>query len=49
MALAIEAVNNAVNGALQVVDINEGAVGEMVLLEIAPAVLDRVQLRCILG
>ena len=49
LALAIEAAGGAVDGTIEIVGIDEGAVGEMVLLEIAPAVLDRVQLGRILG
>ena len=49
LALAIEAAGGAVDGTIEIVGIDEGAVGEMVLLEIAPAVLDRVQFGRILG
>lgn len=49
LAFAIEASDGGVDGAVEVVGIGKGAIGEVMLLEIAPAVLDRVEFRGILG
>ena len=45
LSLVIEAGDRGRDGASESVDIGEGAVGELMLLEIAPASLDVVQLR----
>ena len=45
LSLVVEAGNRVRDGASESVDIGEGAVGELMLFEIAPASLDVVQLR----
>ena len=49
LSLLVKAIDRAVDGMVEVVDVGEGAIGEVVALEIAPASLDVVQLRCIFG
>jgi hypothetical protein len=45
LSLVVEAGNRVRDGASESVDIGEGTVGELMLLEIAPASFDVVQLR----
>ena len=49
LPLLIEPDHGTMDGTIEVVGIREGAVGEVVPLEITPAAFDRIQLRCILG
>jgi hypothetical protein len=43
-ALAVEGADGVVDGGVQVIGITEGAVGEVVPLQVAPGALDVVQL-----
>jgi hypothetical protein len=49
LSLLIEPIDRAVDGMVEVLGVGKGAVGEVVPLEVAPAALDGVQLRDILG
>ena len=49
LALLIEPVDGLVDDAVEFVHVGKGAVGEVVPLEIAPAMLDGVELRRVLG
>jgi len=44
VSLMVEAVNGVMNSAFEIVGVGEGAVGELMLLEVAPAAFDVVQL-----
>ncbi len=48
LPLLVEAVDGAVDGTVEVIGVGKGAVGEVVPLEIAPAMLDGVELGGIL-
>ena len=48
LALLVEPVDGAVDCTVEIIGIDEGAVGEVVAFEVAPATLDLVQLRRIL-
>ncbi len=49
LPLLIEPDHGMMDGTIEVLGIREGAVGEVMPLKIAPAALDRLQLRCIVG
>ena len=49
LALPIEAVDRTVDGAVEIVGVDEGAIGEVMAFEIAPGMFDLVQLRRIFG
>ena len=49
LSLLVEAVDGAVDGTVEVIGVGKGAVGEVVPLEIAPAMLNRVELGGIFG
>src|SRR4051812_50200619 len=48
MALAVEGVNSSVDGEIELDGVAEGAVGQVVALQVAPGALDVVQLRRVL-
>ncbi len=49
LSLLVEAVDGAVDGTVEVIGVGKGAVGEVVPLEIAPAMLDGIELGGVLG
>ena len=49
LALPIEAVDRTVDGAVEIVGVDEGAIGEVMAFEVAPGMFDLVQLRRIFG
>ena len=49
LALPIEAADRTVDGAVEIVGVDEGAIGEVMAFEVAPGMFDLVQLRRIFG
>ena len=49
LSLMVEPTHRQMDGTVEVIGISKGAVGEVMPLEIAPPMLDRIQLRRILG
>ena len=49
LPLVVEAFDATMDGLLEVIGVGEGSIGEMVLLEVAPTMLDGVELGRVLG